>query len=60
MSMFALYGLKTGSSPRYPLQYHSLECMENYLFIVVIGPIISKELKFSYQYDRSERTYVYS
>ena len=51
---------KTGSSPRCHLRYHSLVCIENHLFIVGIGQILKKELEFIYQYDRSDRTYVYS
>ena len=50
----------TGSSPRCPLLYHSLVCIENHLFIVGIGQILKKELEFIYQSDRSDRTYVYS
>ena len=51
---------KTGSRPRCPLQYHYLVCIENRLIIVGIGQIISKELKYIYQSDRSDRQYVYS
>ena len=50
----------TGSSPRCPLRSHSLVCIENQLFIVGIGPIINKELEFTYLSDRSDRKYVYS
>ena len=50
----------TGSSPRVPLQSHSLVCIENYLFIVVMGPILSKDIEFIYQSDRSDSTYVYT
>ena len=35
---------KAWYSPRRPLQYHSLVCIEKYLFIVGIGPIRKKEL----------------
>ena len=51
---------KTGSIPRCPLQYHSLVCVENNLFIVGIGPILNKELEYFYLSDRSHRTYFYS
>ena len=34
--------LVMGSRPRYHVQYHYLVCIENHLFIVVIGPIINK------------------
>ena len=50
----------TGSSPRCPLQSHSLICIKNHLFIVGIGPILNKILGFIYWSDRSDRTYVYS
>ena len=50
---------RTGSIPRCPLRYHSLVCIENSLFIVGIGPILSKALEFIYRSDRSDRMYVY-
>ena len=50
----------TGSRPRCPLQYHSLVCIENHLFIVGIGQIFSKEHEFIYPSDCSDRVYVYS
>ena len=50
----------TGSSPRCPLRSHSLVCIKNQLFIVGIGPILNKELEFTYLSDRSDRKYVYS
>ena len=31
----------------------------NHLIIVGIGPILSKEIEFIYQSNRSDRTYVY-
>ena len=34
--------LKTWSSPRRPLRSHSMVCIKNHLFIVVIGPILNK------------------
>ena len=52
--------IMTGSSPRCPLRSHSLVCIKNHLFIVGIGKKINKELEFIFQYDRSDRTYVYS
>ena len=36
----------TGSSPRYPLGYHFMVCIENHFLIVVIGPNINKYLEF--------------
>ena len=51
---------RTGSSTGCPLRYCSLVCVENNLFIVGIGPNISKELELIYQYNRSDRTYIYS
>ena len=50
----------TGSSPRCSLRSHSLVCTEHHLIIVGIGPILSKEIEFIYQSNRSDRTYVYS
>ena len=43
-----------GSSPRCPLRYHSLVCIKNYLFILRIGPILSKGLEFMYRSDCSD------
>ena len=51
---------RKGSSPRCPLRSHSLVYIENYLFIVEIGPILNKELEFIYRSDRSYHTYTYS
>ena len=48
---------KTGSSPRYPLSSHSMVCIKNHLFIVVIGATLNKELELIFL---SDRTYVYS
>ena len=42
--------IKTWSSPRFHLLSHSLVCIKNHLFIVVIGRIINKELEFIYQF----------
>ena len=53
-------GHYTCSSPRCPLRSHSLVCIKNHLFIVVIGPIINKELELIFRSDRSDRTCVYS
>ena len=50
----------TLSSPRCPLRSHSLVCIENHLFIVGIGPILNKELEFTFRSDRSDRTCVNS
>ena len=36
--------LLKGSSPRFLLQYYSLVCIENYLFIVGIGQICGEYL----------------
>ena len=33
-----------GYSPRFPIWYHSLVCIKNYLFVVGIGPICDKDL----------------
>ena len=55
-----IQSLVTGSRQRCPLQSHSLVCIENYLIIVGIEPILNKELRFIYRYDRNDRTYVYS
>ena len=52
--------LKLGSSQIFTLRSHSMVCIENHIFIVGIGTILNKELKFIYQYDCSDRTYVYS
>ena len=51
--------IMTGSSPKCTLRSHSLVCTKNNWFIVVIGPILNKELKFIFQSDRSDRTCVY-
>ena len=48
--------LMTGSSTRCTLRSHSLLYIENHLFIVGIVPILSKQPKFIYQYDRSDCT----
>ena len=53
-------GMYTVYSPRFPLQSHSLVCIKNNLFIVGIGPILSKKLGFIYRSDCSDRTFVYS
>ena len=44
----------------FPLLFHSLVCTENNLFIVGIGPILNKELKFIFRSDNSDRTVAYS
>ena len=36
----------TWSSPRCPLRSHSMVCIKKHLFIVGIGPILNKELKY--------------
>ena len=53
-------GLGTGSSPIFPLRSHSFLYIKKYLFIVVIGTILSKELEFTYRYDRFDCAYVCS
>ena len=50
----------TGSSPRCPLRYHSLLCIENHLYIVGMRPILNKELEFIYRSNCSDHTSVYS
>ena len=50
----------TGSRPRCPLQSLSLVCIENNLFIVGLGPILIKELKFIHRSDFYDHTYTYS
>ena len=50
----------TWSSPIFPLRSHSLVCIENHLLIVVIGPIINKELEFIFWSDCSDHTRVYT
>ena len=52
--------LMTGFSPRRPLRYHYLVCIENHLFIVGIGTVLDKELEFIYQSDFSDHMYVNS
>ena len=52
--------LNTGSSPRCPLQYHSLVFIENHSFIIGIEPFRNTELEFIYRSDCFDRTYVYS
>ena len=52
--------LGTDSIPKCPLRSHSLVCIENHLFIVGIGPILNKELKFNYRSDCSYFTFFYS
>ena len=51
---------KTCSGPRRAVRSHSVVCSENSLLIVVIGPILNKELEFIFRSDRSDRTCVYS
>ena len=46
------------SSPRRHIRSHSLVCIENYLFIVGIGPISDKELEFIFRSDQSYCTCV--
>ena len=55
-----MYLEATCSSPSRPVRSHSLVCSENSLLIVVIGPILNKELELIFRSDRSDRTYVYS
>ena len=50
----------TFPSPRCLLRSHSLVYVENRLFIVEIGPILNKALKFIFRSDHSDRTCVYS
>ena len=50
----------TWSSPRCPLRSHYLVCIENHLFIIGIGPILNKELKFIFRSDCSDRICVYT
>ena len=45
----ALYSMM-GSSPRRPLLPHTLVCIENYLFIVGIGPIRDEQLIFIFRF----------
>ena len=49
----------TWSSPICHLRSHSPVCIDFYLFIVGIGPILNKELKFIYLSDRSDHTCVF-
>ena len=51
---------RTWYSPRCPLRSHSLLCIESRLFIVGIGPILNKELKFIFRSEFSDCMYVYS
>ena len=60
MNLNLLKPYLTGSIPRYPLRSHTLLCIENYLFIIVIWPILNEDLEFIYQSDCSDRKYVYS
>ena len=50
----------TGSSPRCPLQSHSLVCIENHKFIVGIGQILNKKLEYIYRSNGSDCTHIYS
>ena len=50
----------TGSSPRFPLRYHSMVCIKNHLFTVGIETILNKELEFIFRSNHSDRTNVYS
>ena len=52
--------VSTCSNPICTLRSHSLVYIQNNLFIIGIGPIINKEIKFIYRPDRSDCTYVYS
>ena len=52
--------LMTGSIPKCPLRSYYLVCIKNCLFIVGIGPILNKELKFIFRSDRSDFTYIYT
>ena len=52
--------LQTCSKSIFPLLSHSLVCIKNLLFIIGIGPILNKELKFIFWSERSDRTCVYS
>ena len=49
----------TCSIPRCTLHSHYLVCIENHLFILGIGPILNKELKFIFLSDGSDPTCVY-
>ena len=51
---------RMGPSQDSPLQSHSMVCIENHLFIVVIGQNLNKELGFIYQSYSSDCMYVYS
>ena len=46
----------TCSIPRRAVRSHSLVYSENLLLIVGIGPLLNKELKLIFRYDRSART----
>ena len=48
--------LLIGSSPRWPLQFYYLVCIENHLFILRVGLILNKEIESIYRSDRSDCT----
>ena len=52
--------IQNWSSPGCHLRSHSPACIKNHLFIVGIGPILNKELRFIFRSYCSHRTYVYT
>ena len=55
-----LQGVYDGVHPKISPTISFSGMYQNHLFIVGIGPILNKDLKFIYRSDRSDLTYVYS